>query len=272
MKGVENSEHASRGLTCVPRCLVQGQAAKESSMLHFRGLVERRREPEDIDDPGLEDRRHRAALDGLARINLLSRSAAILWSPMARLARELGTERLRVLDIATGAGDVPLGLWQKALRSGLALEIHGIDVSERAVALARQRADACRAPLTFSRLDVLAEPLPADCDVVMSSLFLHHLSQEQAAALLQAMARSAGRLVLVNDLRRSAGGLILAWLAGRLLTRSPVVRVDAMRSVRAAFTIAEARQLAAISGLVGARVERRWPCRFLLEWRHAPIP
>ena len=62
--------------------------------------------------------------------------------PAARA--DLGTDRLRVLDIATGAGDVPIALAQKAKRAGLQLEIRGVDVSEQALAFARERARSAK--------------------------------------------------------------------------------------------------------------------------------
>lgn len=222
-------------------------------------------EPEVMDDPALTPTAHEAALRGLARLNGLSGSAAILWPPIAALARQLGRP-LRVLDVASGAGDVPLRLWRRAERQGLPLEIHGVDISPRAVAHARQRAERWRAPVCFAPLDVLAEPLPTGFDVVTSSLFLHHLKPADAAALLCRMADVAEHLVLVNDLRRSKPGLALARCAAWLFTRSPVVHVDAPRSVRAAFSLREAEQLAAEAGLARATVARRWPFRFLLKW------
>jgi hypothetical protein len=81
------------------------------------------------------------------------------------------------------------------------------------------------------------------------------------------MARLATRLVLVNDLVRGPAAYALAWLGTRLLTRSPVVHLDGPRSVAAAFTLREARELAERAGLHGARIDRRWPCRYLLAWR-----
>jgi hypothetical protein len=72
--------------------------------------------------------------------------------------------------------------------------------------------------------------------------------------------------VLVNDLSRSRTGLFLALVGTRLLSTSDVVRVDGPLSVKAAFTPAEARALAERAGLRGAKVMRRWPCRWLLTW------
>jgi 2-polyprenyl-3-methyl-5-hydroxy-6-metoxy-1,4-benzoquinol methylase len=194
----------------------------------------------------------------------LSGSAGILWPPLAALARAL-SRPIRVLDLATGGGDVPIRLWHKARRAGLPLAIEGCDVSPVAVAYATRQAERHGADVRFFKADALAGDLPAGYDAVVCSLFLHHLTDEQAIALLRRMA-SAGRLVLVNDLVRSRAGLLLARVGTRLLSLSPVVHVDGPRSVEGAFTIAEARGLAERAGLHGAIVTRRWPCRFLLTW------
>ena len=98
------------------------------------------------------------------------------------------------------------------------------------------------------------------------SLFLHHLDEAEAVDLLRRMAAAARQLVLINDLRRSTAGLLLAYLGTRLLSTSPVVHTDGPLSVAAAFTLAEVRKLAAQAGLKGATVAGRWPFRFLLKW------
>src|SRR5918912_1375115 len=77
--------------------------------------------PEVMDQPGLDPRRHAHALRGLARINFWSGSAGILWPDLAALARETAPRPLRVLDVATGGGDVPIRLWRRARRAGLDL-------------------------------------------------------------------------------------------------------------------------------------------------------
>ena len=74
------------------------------------------------------------------------------------------------------------------------------------------------------------------------------------------------REVTRSDLDRSVSGLLLAHLACRLLTTSGVVHTDGPRSVRAAFTLPEARELARRAGLEGAEFRRNWPCRWLLSW------
>ena len=223
-------------------------------------------ESEDIDDPELEKEKLYGALHGLSRINFLSASAGTVWSPIRRLAQRLKNDHLRILDIATGAGDIPVSLWRKGQRAGLKLEILGVDISDRALDFSRERSAACGNDVQFRRLDVFSDEIPVGYDVIVSSLFLHHLTDEQEGKLLAGMARATNHLVLVNDLRRGRYGLTLAYLASRLLTSSPVVRVDAIRSVRAAFSLAEVRAMANSAGMKGADIRRRWPARYLLSW------
>src|SRR3954454_2798749 len=99
-------------------------------------LDERQREPEEMDDPTIATERLHGALSGLTRLNFVSNSARIVWRPICQLARELKTSQLRILDIATGAGDVPIALLKRAQRSGLSLDIHGIDFSPRSIEFA----------------------------------------------------------------------------------------------------------------------------------------
>lgn len=232
-------------------------------------LDSRERVPELMDDPALDPAEHRRALDGLARLNAASGAAARLWNPIAELARRSGGRPIRLLDVATGSGDVPIELARWAARAGFPLEVTGCDLSPMALGVAAEMATAAGVRATFVRHDVLADPLPGGFDVVTCSLFLHHLSDADAATVLRRMAGAAERLVLVNDLARSRLNYGLVWLGCRLLSRSPVVRFDGPASVRAAFTPAEMLALAERAGLRGAKVATRFPCRLLLSWSKA---
>lgn len=232
-------------------------------MLHKRTLL-----PELMDAPELEREPHWQALAGLARINRWSGSAALLWPGLAALARAR-QQPIRVLDVATGAGDVPIALVNRARRAGFSLQFDACDVSEDALAFADRRSERAGTPMRLFRCDVLAEDLPPGYDAVISSLFLHHVDDPQAVTVLARMARSATALVLVNDLQRGRTGWWLAYWGTRALSRSEIVHSDGPRSVERAFTVAEARALADKAGLDGAEVAPRWPCRWLLSW-HKP--
>jgi 2-polyprenyl-3-methyl-5-hydroxy-6-metoxy-1,4-benzoquinol methylase len=224
-------------------------------------LRTRERIPELMDDPGLDPAEHRRALEGLARLNRFSGSAGALWPSVRKFASEL-KRPVRLLDIATGSGDVPRALLARATRTKIALEIEACDISATAVAEAAHESSAIR----FFAHDAVRNPLPSGFDVVTCSLFLHHLSEDEAVALLTNMEGATRHLILVNDLSRSRFNYAAVWVACRVLSRSRVVRFDGPASVRSAFTPREALELAERAGLSGATVRARFPCRFLLAW------
>jgi 2-polyprenyl-3-methyl-5-hydroxy-6-metoxy-1,4-benzoquinol methylase len=231
------------------------------------GINSRRLQPEIMDQPVLDTRLHRDALRGLERINLVSRTVRVVWSPIRDLARQLPGQRLRILDIASGAGDVPIGIWRMARRHGLVLDVEACDISPAAVEFARQRADRRGADVRFFQLDAVNGDIPGGYDIVTCSLFLHHLTEDQAIGLLDRMASTSRRMLLVSDLVRCPTGWMLARLGTQLLSACHVVRTDGLRSVEGAFTVQEAISLAHRAGLAKVAVSRHWPCRFLLIWR-----
>lgn len=213
-----------------------------------------------MDDPSLDERAHDAALRGLSRLNTLSGASL----PIARaFAGRAGSD---LLDVASGSGDVLMGV----VRRLDGVRAHACDISPVACARVERRAERAGKPVRVFRCDALAPGGVGEeeYDGVMNALFLHHLDEDDVVALLRSMARALrrGGLLVVSDLLRTRLGYGLALVASRVVTRSYVVHTDALRSVRAAFSMDELRALADRAGLDSARIERVWPERALLTW------
>ncbi len=245
-------------------------------------LATRRVEPEVMDDPSLDPAAHRAALAGLRRLNAMSGTTASLARALGPILQAVPADRTpRVLDVACGGGDGAVALAARLTkRLGRPVRVDGCDRSPFAVETARSAArsspQADGSPSgdrsQFFEADALAGPLPgADgtgeprYDAAVSSLFLHHLTDADAPAVLRNMAAAADAVV-VSDLRRTRLGLAMAHLACRALSRSPVVHADGPQSVRAAFTVEEFRRVADAAGLADGTIRRVWPQRFLFLW------
>ena len=229
-------------------------------------LQTRCRQAEIMDQPDLDEHLHQTALDGLARVNWISRSSALVWPAIARAGQHKIGGPLRVLDVACGGGDIAIAVKQRAEKAGLPLVMAGCDISNTALEYAAVHAAKKRAEVRFFAADAITDSLPDTYDVIMCSLFLHHLEEPQAISLLVNMARATNKLLIVNDLIRSLSGYWLALIGTRLLTRSHVVHVDGPLSVRSAFSVNEVLSLAQRAGLTDARISRHWPQRFLLTW------
>lgn len=216
-----------------------------------------------MDDPALAEAEHERALAGLARINALSMTSLQLGRAIRRATRAQTGRSLRVIDLACGRGEVTLGLAGFSRQHQLNWELAGCDLSERSVQWARERTHQRGLAVNFFQADAMTLDL-STYDVVVSSLFLHHLTDTAVEQLLARL--RVTRHVFISDLRRGVLAYGLTWLGCRVLSRSRVVHEDGPLSVRAAFTPSELFASAQAAGLKGAQVRRSFPLRMLLSW------
>jgi ubiquinone/menaquinone biosynthesis C-methylase UbiE len=220
-------------------------------------------EPEWMDTPGHAREVVVDNLKDLRRCNLILGGLRLTRVPLARLARRLAPgETLRVLDVATGGGDIPrdIARWARSVRRPLVLVAS--DISEQLVALAReQSAELLRRPapppaegapvtLLFVVADARRLPFARQAfHVTTCSLALHHMLQHEARQMLTEMGRCASVGVVVNDIVRGWLGYVGAYVATRLGSRNALTWHDGPLSVLRAYTTEEMHRLAEASGL-----------------------
>ena len=158
---------------------------------------------------------------------------------------EPDAQPLRLIDIGTGAADIPISLLTSWRAAGRRLEVTAIDSRPEVIAAARDRVgDADLPGLHLAVADGLQLPFDdRTFDVAHASLVLHHLEPDEAVALLREMRRVARLGVVVNDLARGRVAWLGAWLLAHLATGNAFTRHDAPLSVRRAYTLAEARTM-----------------------------
>jgi 2-polyprenyl-3-methyl-5-hydroxy-6-metoxy-1,4-benzoquinol methylase len=220
----------------------------------------RNREAEIMDDPALDPLEHFKALRGLERINRWTGTPEIFWKAIQGEVKK-SARPLRILDVASGGGDIPVGILKQSRRLGVPIKIDGCDFSPRAVEYAQEHARSQGADVDFFELDIFKDQIPTDYDIIISSLFLHHLETKTVTDLLRRMAAAAKKMVVIYDLERNFINWILVYLGTRLLSTSPVVHTDGPLSVQAAFTTNEINKLAEEAGLRGASISHHFPAR-----------
>jgi 2-polyprenyl-3-methyl-5-hydroxy-6-metoxy-1,4-benzoquinol methylase len=177
-------------------------------------------------------------LRDLARVNRWLGGADLTKRAIAPLA--MNSFVLSVLDVGTGAADIPLRL----ARDGL--EITATDIRPEIVAAASRATDGGRIVV---REGTLADEAASSFDIVHSSLVLHHLEPAAAVTFLGEAGRVARQAVVINDLDRGWRWLAGAWLLTRLFTRNCYTRNDAPLSVRRAYKETELVEMARQAGL-----------------------
>ena len=156
-------------------------------------------------------------------------------------------DNLRVLDLATGSGDIPRLVAQFARGIGARLTIDAVDFQPATLEIARELSQGFP-EIRYHCADIAAFGEKDGFDIVFFSLALHHFQAGDAVRLLARCRELSRGEVLVADLRRSR----LAQLAIHLLTtmafREPMTRHDARLSIERAFSFSELRQLALEAG------------------------
>jgi ubiquinone/menaquinone biosynthesis C-methylase UbiE len=142
---------------------------------------------------------------------------------------EPGT-RLRVVDLATGSGDIARLLVDFARKIGAHIEVDAVDRQSATLQIARKL--SARYPeIFFHEADIREWGGAEGYDIALCSLVLHHFSDDDAAKIL-------------SDIRRGfllgAGVHVLT----ALIFREPMTRFDARLSAQRAFSFSEMRQLA----------------------------
>jgi 2-polyprenyl-3-methyl-5-hydroxy-6-metoxy-1,4-benzoquinol methylase len=164
------------------------------------------------------------------------------------LARWLNPGRCyRVLDLCTGAGDLPRVMVSWARARNITLRIDAIDANASALELARRRS-ADFSEIRYEQADALQFESNERYDLVHSSLALHHFSDIDAVRLLSKCRELSNRWTLVADLERSPATTIGVWLLTALIYRDPMTVYDGRLSARRAFSFAELRALAKSAG------------------------
>jgi len=155
--------------------------------------------------------------------------------------------RLRVVDLATGSGDIPRLLVNQARIIGAQIEIDAVDRQAATLEVARGLS-AGYPEISYHAANILEWDSPQSYDIALCSLVLHHFSDDDAVKLLRRSRELSKRFVLVSDLRR--GVLLLAgvYMLTALIFREPMTRFDARLSAQRAFSFAEMRELAVKAG------------------------
>ncbi len=206
-------------------------------------LRARAHELELLDLPDLDGAELRANLRELALLSRLPGGAATSIRAIGRLA---GNDEIRILDVGTGGGDLPLafarhgeGRW-RVIASDNRPEILDLAAGWTAAE-----------PLVTTLLaDGRQLPLEdREVDVAHASLVLHHLDPAAVVVMLREMRRVSRRGVVINDLQRGILPFAVTALVTTALARSRYTRHDGILSARRAYTLTELDSMLDEAGL-----------------------
>ena len=202
-------------------------------------------EPELMDRPQPVSAELVSDLRNLRQLNRFFGSYALTTHFLRRWIRP--GAQLRVLDLATGSGDIPRLVVDYARQVGAKVTVEAIDQQGSTLQIARGLS-AGYPEIDFKQGDVLTFGEEGQYDLVLCSLALHHFADEAAVRLLERCRLLSRKFVLVSDLRRGWLASVGVHLLTTFIYREAMTRTDARLSAARAFSFREFRSLAERAG------------------------
>jgi len=216
----------------------------------------------DTEAVGLDD--YRACLADLAQVNALTLTHGPILRWLDRATKKLGSnDRVTILDVGYGYGDLLRRIYSWSVRSGRHVDLLGIDLNPLSESIARAETST-EAPIEYRTGNVFDFTPDRPIDFVISSQTAHHLSDEELVAFVVWLERSAKRGWFIADLHRHT----IPYHAFRLLSRFArwhrFIQHDGPVSIARSFRREDWRGVLNDAGIPSAGTSVRWHVPFRL--------
>ncbi len=169
-----------------------------------------------------------------------------------------------IVDLGCGSGDVLKYIARWARSNHYQVKLTGVDKNADAIQyLIKNCSDY---PEISGVVRDYKEYLESDpkVDIVHSSLFCHHLNNNELLELFRYLKTYTREGFVINDLQRSPIAYYSVWILTRLLNGSALSKNDGPVSVLRAFTRNELEKLMQNAGLIVFTIQWRWAFRYLV--------
>lgn len=192
----------------------------------------------------------RAYLSDLARTNrwTLAYRPLLHWLNATVSALRPRASPLRILDVACGYGDGLRRVERWARTREIAVELTGLDLNPDSATIAAEASPAS-SRIQWVCADVFAYAPQKPIDMVISSLFTHHLAEPEIVRFLRWMEEYASMGWFINDLSRAAIPYHLFRVFSRVARLHPFVQHDGATSIARSFVPEDWRRMCAAAGL-----------------------
>lgn len=169
---------------------------------------------------------------------------------------------LHIVEIGCGGGDNLRAIKEWALYIKLPVRLTGIDINPECIAYAKEQKR--NSGIQFLYSDYKLAELSTKPDIVFSSLFCHHFTDDELIEQLQWMEGNSKIGFFINDLHRHPLAYYSIKILTTLFSRSYLVKNDAPLSVRRGFQREDWQRLFANAQIPAYRCQWRWAFRWLI--------
>ncbi len=169
---------------------------------------------------------------------------------------------INICEIGCGGGDNLRVLKKWCSRKNISATFTGIDINEHCIAFAKLR--DVNEGVHFICSNYKTAVLAQKPDIIFSSLFCHHFTNEGMIDILQWCSANAAIGFFINDLHRNPiAYYTIKWLT-RFFSKSYLVKNDAPLSVLRGFSKKEIEIALKNTGITAYAIKWKWAFRWLV--------
>ena len=174
--------------------------------------------------------------------------------------------QIHVCEIGCGGGDNLAAIVRWGNNKGINITCTGIDIKKECLAVAKQHT-TLEGKASWIESDYRQVTFSAKPDILFSSLFCHHFTNEQLVEQLNWMQQNSRQGFFINDLHRHWLAYYSIKLLTALFSKSYLVKNDAPLSVARGFRKTEWKNLLQKAAIPTAKVQWKWAFRHLIHYK-----
>ena len=204
----------------------------------------------------------------LNTINTFLGGHAITLAGVKEILKRLqGNKVITICEIGCGGGDNLRAINSWCRKNKIPVQFIGIDIKKECIEFAKSQCaylDAVWMQKDYASASFgITKP-----DIIFSSLFCHHFSNNDVVNMLRWMKLNCSKGFFINDLHRHPLAYYsIRWIT-KLFSSSYLVKNDAPLSVARSFTQKEWQKLFDLTGIKNYTIQWKWAFRYLIICRH----
>lgn len=216
-------------------------------------------EEEMMDDFSLGSEVIYPIMDELEVVNKLLGGYQVFFNAFRRMGIK---DEVVISDWGCGGGDSLRIIAKWARKKNIKLQLIGVDATASAIQYARDKSRDFP-EISFILADVMSDELISNqFNIVISSLFTHHFSDENWIRLIQKMSDCAADYVVINDLHRHWFAYHSIGVLTSVFSKSKMVKNDSKLSVLRSFKRTELEKLLKKGGYNNFSIKWMWAFRW----------
>ena len=197
----------------------------------------------------------------LNTINTLLGGHAITLNGFKQLVKD--KKEITVCEMGCGGGDNLVAIVKYCQENKIKINCIGIDYNKECIAFAKQNVDL-KDNTEFICSDYAKVNFETNPDIIFSSLFCHHFTDEELVSQLKWMKAHVRVGFFINDLQRHWLAFNLIHILTQLFSKSYLVKNDASLSVARGFKKSEWQLLFSKAEIDHFHISWKWAFRYLI--------